>query len=868
MSLTDILAYSDNVGTIGVAQDVGEPGPRRLPAPLPLRDADRHRLPRRGLRLAARTGPTGRARRCPRWPWARAWPSRRCSWPPPTAPSPTAASGSRRRWSRRTWTPRGASGRSPRGPHPHHRALDRRRSCATCSRRWWPERHRQGRRRRRLPGGRQDGDGLEGAGRAATAPTAAAPTWPPSRGWCPAQDPQLVVVVMIDEPAGAYYSGGGAAAPAFAADRPAGAGGARHRPGRLARPGAGHGRPAHVDRQGPGRAGGARRTDATTPRVPTTPPTATPRPGRRRGAGAPPPVATAAGGGRPPPRPGAAAGRSPRAPPRPAGRGVAPGPRPGSPPAARQWVTSRRRGARAAPAAGRQLLSRPRRGRRRARRPRRPGRPRDPPGGLRLAARVVPAACSAACPGQQVDGHAFAGDAVAPGAVALLVEHPLGLDVPQIEVSDARRAMAEAAAIFWGDPSTELAVVGVTGTNGKTTVTHMLGAVLSARRLALPGAGHLVGRPDDPRGARPAGALAPAAAPTALGRSPWRSPPTPWRSSGWRARTSRWRCSPTSARTTWTSTATEAAYFAAKARLFEPDRSDPGRGQPRRSPRPPAARCRRHPHRRLLARRRQRRPSRRPGARPHAGRGDGAVGAAARPAQPVQRPGRGDRGPPSWASRPRHRRRPGRRPAGAGPLRGGRRRPALRGGRRLRPHAGRPGEVLEAAREITPPPGRVLVVFGCGGDRDRTKRAPMAGGRLAGRRRRRGHLGQPPHRGSRRRSWSRSEPGSCRPRRAAPAPSSRPTAARPSPPALGEARPGDLVVLAGKGHETTQDLGERVVPFDDRHVAAELLGGVTLGRRAAMTLGRRAAVTGAARDPPPHRGGDRAASSRSSAPTT
>jgi UDP-N-acetylmuramoyl-L-alanyl-D-glutamate--2,6-diaminopimelate ligase len=82
-------------------------------------------------------------------------------------------------------------------------------------------------------------------------------------------------------------------------------------------------------------------------------------------------------------------------------------------------------------------------------------------------------------PGFKVDGHDFAPDAVARGAVALVVERPLdGLDVPQIQVEDARAAMAEAAARFYGDPTAELRLVGVTGTNGKTTTTFLIRTIL------------------------------------------------------------------------------------------------------------------------------------------------------------------------------------------------------------------------------------------------------------------------------------------------------------------------------------------------------------------------------------------------------
>jgi UDP-N-acetylmuramoyl-L-alanyl-D-glutamate--2,6-diaminopimelate ligase len=74
-------------------------------------------------------------------------------------------------------------------------------------------------------------------------------------------------------------------------------------------------------------------------------------------------------------------------------------------------------------------------------------------------------------PGMTRDGHEFAPDAVARGAVALVVERPLNLSVPEIRVDDVRSAMAPAAARFNGDPSAALKVVGVTGTNGNTTTT-------------------------------------------------------------------------------------------------------------------------------------------------------------------------------------------------------------------------------------------------------------------------------------------------------------------------------------------------------------------------------------------------------------
>jgi UDP-N-acetylmuramoyl-L-alanyl-D-glutamate--2,6-diaminopimelate ligase len=94
--------------------------------------------------------------------------------------------------------------------------------------------------------------------------------------------------------------------------------------------------------------------------------------------------------------------------------------------------------------------------------------------------RVVPGALFFCVPGFETDGHDFADDAVRRGAAALVVERPLGLDVPEVVVPDARAAMAPVAARFYGDPSAELDVVGITGTNGKTTTAYLLREMLVA----------------------------------------------------------------------------------------------------------------------------------------------------------------------------------------------------------------------------------------------------------------------------------------------------------------------------------------------------------------------------------------------------
>jgi UDP-N-acetylmuramoyl-L-alanyl-D-glutamate--2,6-diaminopimelate ligase len=89
--------------------------------------------------------------------------------------------------------------------------------------------------------------------------------------------------------------------------------------------------------------------------------------------------------------------------------------------------------------------------------------------------------------GANADGHDLAADAVAAGAVALVVERPLDVNVPQIVVPDVRAAIGPAAARFFGDPSRELEVAAVTGTNGKTTTAFLLHSILDAagRRPAL-----------------------------------------------------------------------------------------------------------------------------------------------------------------------------------------------------------------------------------------------------------------------------------------------------------------------------------------------------------------------------------------------
>jgi UDP-N-acetylmuramoyl-L-alanyl-D-glutamate--2,6-diaminopimelate ligase len=85
-----------------------------------------------------------------------------------------------------------------------------------------------------------------------------------------------------------------------------------------------------------------------------------------------------------------------------------------------------------------------------------------------------------AVPGERADGHDHAPSAVEAGAAALLVERWLDLDVPQLRVPDVRAAMGPAAALVHDRPSEDLTLVGITGTNGKTTTAYLVEAGLAA----------------------------------------------------------------------------------------------------------------------------------------------------------------------------------------------------------------------------------------------------------------------------------------------------------------------------------------------------------------------------------------------------
>jgi UDP-N-acetylmuramoyl-L-alanyl-D-glutamate--2,6-diaminopimelate ligase len=95
--------------------------------------------------------------------------------------------------------------------------------------------------------------------------------------------------------------------------------------------------------------------------------------------------------------------------------------------------------------------------------------------------------------GEHVDGHALAADALRAGAAALVVERWLDLDAPQVLVPSVRLAMGPMAAEIFGHPAAAITLVGVTGTNGKTTVVHVLDAIFHAAGHAATGVVGTVG---------------------------------------------------------------------------------------------------------------------------------------------------------------------------------------------------------------------------------------------------------------------------------------------------------------------------------------------------------------------------------------
>src|SRR5579884_1117726 len=104
---------------------------------------------------------------------------------------------------------------------------------------------------------------------------------------------------------------------------------------------------------------------------------------------------------------------------------------------------------------------------------------------------VVTGACFVAVPGKKTDGSAYIAQALAAGAVMVVSQSPCPADFPAdrtyVQVEDARRELGALAAVFYGHPSQRMEVIGITGTDGKTTTTNLVEALLATagRRTGL-----------------------------------------------------------------------------------------------------------------------------------------------------------------------------------------------------------------------------------------------------------------------------------------------------------------------------------------------------------------------------------------------
>jgi UDP-N-acetylmuramoyl-L-alanyl-D-glutamate--2,6-diaminopimelate ligase len=437
---------------------------------------------------------------------------------------------------------------------------------------------------------------------------------------------------------------------------------------------------------------------------------------------------------------------------------------------------------------------------------------------------VVPGALFCCVPGGSTDGHRFAPAAVAAGAVALLCTRlvdDVDPAVPQVVVDDVRVAMARVAAELYGHPSRHMAVVGVTGTNGKTTTTHLLRAVLEAdgRQAAVIGTlSHDPGRSGP--GTTPAapdlqrhlaelvgagfGAVAMEVSSHALVQH--------------RVDAVRFAVA------VFTNLSqdhldyhgTMDDYFAAKATLFDPERAtvavvnadDPWGRRLLESPRLPT-----RPF--SLADATDLRLDRAGSTFRWAGElvrlhiaGRANVANALAAAVTARELG-----------------------VGSGTIAAGLSAVASVAGRNEPVDRGQPFTVLvdyahtpdgleqslDSARDVAGG-GRVLVVFGCGGDRDRAKRPLM--GEVATRLADVAVLtSDNPRSEDPAAIIDEVRSGVARPEVLVVEPDRRAAIAL----ALARAEPDDVVVIAGKGHETTQVVGTEVLPFDDRAVAAHLL---------------------------------------------
>jgi UDP-N-acetylmuramoyl-L-alanyl-D-glutamate--2,6-diaminopimelate ligase len=413
--------------------------------------------------------------------------------------------------------------------------------------------------------------------------------------------------------------------------------------------------------------------------------------------------------------------------------------------------------------------------------------------------------------GARHDGHDFAPAAVSAGAVALLCSRRLELDVPQILVEDVRAAMGSVAAHVYGDPSESLAVVGVTGTNGKTTVVTLLAEVLRSAGRRCEVIGTLTGARTTPEAPELQARLA---SWTGEGVDVVAMEVSSHALELHRVDGTRFRVA------VFTNLGTDhldfhgthEAYFAAKAKLFEPGRCDH------------AVVNLDDPHGRLL-------------------RDAAEVPVVGYSVEALDHLELGRAGSVfSWRGHRVELPMPGRynvanalAVAEVASLLGVEETAVVRGlgvgvsvPGRFELVEGAPGavvvdfahtpdalrSVLGTAREMLGPHGRLVVVFGCGGDRDASKRPKM--GEVACEMADSVVLTNDNPRSedplsilAEIRSGCSGEPLVLPDRRAA------------IRAALSVTGSEDVVVIAGKGHEQGQELEDRIEPFDDRVVAAE-----------------------------------------------
>jgi UDP-N-acetylmuramoyl-L-alanyl-D-glutamate--2,6-diaminopimelate ligase len=440
---------------------------------------------------------------------------------------------------------------------------------------------------------------------------------------------------------------------------------------------------------------------------------------------------------------------------------------------------------------------------------------------------VRPGALFCCVRGARVDGHDLAPAALDAGAVALLVDRPLTLPAPhahapQVVVPDVRRALGPVAAAFRGFPSHELYVVGVTGTAGKTTVTHLVQSVLESAGVPCGLVGTLSGARTTPEATelqeilaaeRDAGRRAVAVEVSSHGLDLHRVDATRF------------------AVGVFTNLSqdhldfhgTMEAYFAAKARLFTPELTeravictDDEWGE-RMAALARANGVREvHPYGLADAGELELRP----GGTSFTWRGErvdlrlagrfnvrnalAAAISAALLGVPVTTVAKGLATAPPVRGR-------------FEPVDAGQPFPVLVD------YAHKPGaleQVLGTARELVGEGGRVVVVFGCGGDRDAAKRPVM--GEVASRLADAVVLTSDNPRSEDPRAIISDVHNGIAPGASVVV---EPDRRRAIERALGGARPGDVVLIAGKGHETTQVIGEQVIPFDDRAVALDVLAG-------------------------------------------